>query len=296
MKPAPFEYAAPTTLEEALSLKSQHGEDAKPLAGGQSLIPAMNFRVAQPTLLIDLNPLDELRYIREEKGELHIGAMTVQARVERSDQVKQYNPLIHETIPHIAHPQIRNRGTFGGSLAHNDPASELPVIATALNARFKAQKKGAERWVDAADFFVTMFTVDLAPDEILTEVVFPKFPANTGWSFMEIARRHGDYAMAGVATLVTLKKDGACGSARLVYLNVGDKAVDAVGAAALLAGQKIDAESIEAAAHKASTEEIMPFGNVHASPEYQAHLVRVLTRRTLETAHMRAQAAIGAKS
>jgi carbon-monoxide dehydrogenase medium subunit len=294
MKPAPFEYYAPTSLEAALALKSEHGEDAKPLAGGQSLIPAMNFRVAQPAQLVDLNGIDQLRYIHEEGGELHIGTMTTQATVERSETVKTHNPLIHETIPYIAHPQIRNRGTFGGSLAHADPASELPVIALALDARFKAQKQGAARWVSAVDFFVTMFTVDLAEDELLTEVVFPAFPRNTGWSFQEVARRHGDYAMAGAAALVTLNPDGTCSGARLVYLNVGDKALDAVGAADILKGQKIDDAAIEAAAQKASTEEITPFGNVHATPEYQAHLVRVLTRRTLNQAHERAQALLGA--
>ena len=290
MKPAPFEYDAPTSLAAALDLKHEHGEDAKPLAGGQSLIPAMNFRVAQPTRLVDLNRLDELRYIREDDGDLHIGAMTVQAAVERSDVVRNAHPLIQETIQYVAHPQIRNRGTFGGSLAHADPAAELPVVALALNARFKAEKKDSARWVEAADFFVTMFTVDLEPDEMLTEVVLPAFPANTGWSFMEFSRRHGDFAMAGAAALVTLDDNGACSAARLVYLNVGDKPMDAVEAAALLVGQSLDADAIEAAAQKAASDEIMPFGNVHATPEYQAHLVRVLTRRTLAQAHERARA------
>jgi carbon-monoxide dehydrogenase medium subunit len=250
----------------------------------------MNFRVSQPTLLIDLNNLDELRYIKQEDGELRIGAMTTQATVERSSVVAEAHPLIAETIPNIAHPQIRNRGTFGGSLAHCDPASELPVIALALNARFKVQKAGGERWVDAQDFLVTMFTVDLGPDEILTEVAFPAFPVNTGWSFMEIARRHGDYAMAGVAALVTLDKAGKCEDARLVYLNVGDKALDAVGAADLLRGEKVTEAVIDAAAAKAGDEEIDPFGNVHATPEYQRHLTKVLTRRALNKAHERAQA------
>lgn len=289
MKPAAFEYKAPESLEAVLALKTEHGEDAKPLAGGQSLIPAMNFRVAQPTMLVDLNRLDDLRYIREEDGALHIGTMTVQAEVERSALVAKLNPLIHETIPFIAHPQIRNRGTFGGSLAHADPASELPVVATALNARFKLQSATAERWVDAADFFVTMFTVDMNPDEMLTEVMIPKFPEKTGWSFMEVSRRHGDFAMAGVAALVTLNDDGVCDAARLVYLNLSDKPVDAVGAAEVLQGEQITEAVIEAAAEKAATEEIMPFGNVHATPEYQTHLARVLTRRAVAKAVERAK-------
>lgn len=289
MKPAAFEYKAPESLEAVLALKAEHGEEAKPLAGGQSLIPAMNFRVAQPTMLVDLNRLDDLRYIREEDGALHIGTMTVQAEVERSALVAKLNPLIYETIPYIAHPQIRNRGTFGGSLAHADPASELPVVATALNARFKLQSATAERWVDAADFFVTMFTVDMNPDEMLTEVMIPKFPKKTGWSFMEVSRRHGDFAMAGVAALVTLNDDGVCDAARLVYLNLSDKPVDAVGAAEVLQGEQITEAVIEAAAEKAATEEIMPFGNVHATPEYQTHLARVLTRRAVAKAVERAK-------
>lgn len=289
MKPAVFEYKAPTTIEEALEIKAQGGDDAKPLAGGQSLIPAMNFRIARPTLLIDLNKLDNLRFIKEEDGELKIGTMTTQAAVEKSDLVKTANPLIHETMPFIAHPQIRNRGTFGGSLAHADPASELPVITIALEAKFKAQKAGGERWIEAKDFFLGFLTVALEDDEMLTEVAFPKFPEKTGWSFMEITRRHGDYAMAGVAALVTLNGGDKCKNARLVYLNVGDGPVDAVEAAEILAGEKITDESIEAAAEKAAEEEIMPYGNVHASPDYQKHLVKVLTKRAIKTALERAK-------
>jgi len=292
MKPAPFEYLSPTTLEDALASKTEHGDEAKPLAGGQSLIPAMNFRVAQPTILIDLNKLNELRYVRTQDGELRIGAMTTQAEVARSSLVQEHQPLIYETMPNIAHPQIRNRGTFGGSLAHADPASELPVVATALNARFRAQSQGGERWIPADEFFITMFTTALEPDEILAEIAFPAFPQNTGYAFLEVARRAGDYAMAGVAAVVTLDAQSVCQSARLVYLNVGDKAMDATQAAALLVGEKPTPEVFEAAAQKASQEEIDPFGSVHATPEYQRHLSRVLTSRALQTAFARAQAPI----
>ena len=292
MKPAPFDYFAPDSLEAALSIKTEHGDEAKLLAGGQSLIPSMNYRVLQPSMLIDLNNLDELRYIKKENGELHIGAMTTQAEVEHSQVVSKSHPLIHETMPFIAHHQIRNRGTFGGSLVHADPASELPVIATALNARFHAQSVSGERWISVDDFFVTMFTVSLNPDEILMEISFPELPQNTGWSFMELSRRRGDYAMAGVAALVTIDKKGICKDARLIYLNVGDKAVDAKEAANLLKGEKITAKSIEAAANIASNKEIMPFGSVHATPEYQRHLSHVLTKRTVEQAHQRAKSLI----
>jgi len=289
MKPASFEYLSPTTLPDVLGIKAEHGDEAKPLAGGQSLIPAMNFRVSQPSILIDLNKIDDLRYIRTQDGELRIGAMTIQAEVASSTLVAETQPLIYETMPNIAHPQIRNRGTFGGSLAHADPASELPVVATALNARFKAQSTRGERWINADEFFITMFTTALEPDEVLTEVAFPVFPKNTGWSFLEVARRAGDYAMAGVAALVTLDNDLTCQYARLVYLNVGDKAMDAQQAAAALTGEKMTPQLIESVAHMATEQEIDPFGSVHATPEYQRHLAKVLTRRALQTAFDRAQ-------
>jgi len=289
MKPAPFEYLSPTTLDAVLESKEEHGDEGKPLAGGQSLIPAMNFRVSQPSILIDLNKIDDLRYIRTDDGELRIGAMTVQAEVAGSSLVAERQPLIYETMPNIAHPQIRNRGTFGGSLVHADPASELPVVATALNARFKAQSTRGERWIPADEFFITMFTTALEPDEVLTEIAFPAFPSNMGWAFLEVARRSGDYAMAGVAALVSLEADHTCQFARLVYLNVGDKAMDARQAAAALVGEKLTASAIDAAAQIAAEEEIDPFGSVHATPEYQRHLTKVLTRRALQTAHQRAQ-------
>ena len=289
MKPTPFEYVIVDSLEAALSHKKEHGEDAKILAGGQSLIPTMNYRLSQPSILIDLNNIESLRYINKENGDLRIGAMTTQAKIEHSPIIAEAQPLIHETVPFIAHRQIRNRGTLGGSIAHADPASELPLIALALKAKMHIQNSEAERWIDAEDFLITMFTVDLMPDEILTEISFPEFPKNTGWSFMEVSRRKGDYAMAGVAALVTLQDNGVCESARLVYLNVGDKAIDAKKAAGLLAGELITPASIEAAANTAIDEEIMPFGSVHAAPEYQGHLSRVLTERTLKTAHQRAE-------
>ncbi|MBI3159127.1 MAG: xanthine dehydrogenase family protein subunit M [Chloroflexi bacterium] len=290
MKPAPFEYHAPDSLEAALALRAEHGDEAKALAGGQSLIPAMNFRIAQPALLVDLNGVDELRFIRMEGDELRIGAMTTQNTLERSELAAKHQPLLFETVPFVAHPQIRNRGTLGGSIAHADPAAELPVAAVALDARMKAQSVDGERWIPAKQFFQGFFTVDLQPNEYLTEIAFPAMPPRTGWSFMEVARRHGDYAMCGVAARVTLDGKGKCKAARLVYLNVGEGPVDAEGAAALLVGEKITPESSAAAAEKASAE-ISPFGSVHASPEYQTHLARVLTKRALRRAHERAQAA-----
>jgi carbon-monoxide dehydrogenase medium subunit len=218
--------------------------------------------------------------------------MTRQSTIEKSAEIKDFDPLLHAIMPFIAHPQIRNRGTFGGSLAHADPAAELPVYAIARDIRFKAQSQSGERWIAAKDFFKGLFSVDLQPDEILVEIGIPAFPKNTGWSFMEVARRHGDYAMAGVIALVTLNDDGTCESARLVYLNVGDGPMDAVQAAGELAGAKITTKKIRDAASIASEKEIAPFGNVHATAEYQTHLSKVLTERALSEAQSRAKTAI----
>src|SRR5512143_3460527 len=169
MKPAPFEYYVPDSIEQALDLLSEHGDSAKLLAGGQSLVPAMNFRVMQPKVLIDLNQIEELMYIREEDSALHLGAMTRERELEFDPVVSKKTPLLAEVMPHVAHPQIRNRGTLGGSLANADPAAELPVIMLALGARCKVRNADSERWVDAGNFFAGMFMTDLASDEMLVE-------------------------------------------------------------------------------------------------------------------------------
>jgi carbon-monoxide dehydrogenase medium subunit len=289
MKPAPFEYHVPDSLEQALDLMSQHAEEAKILAGGQSLVPAMNFRIVQPTRLIDLNRVRELGFIREETGVIRIGAMTRERHLEFDASVSKYAPLLAEAAPFIAHPQIRNRGTIGGSIVNADPAAELPVLMLALEARLKAQNVSGERWMDARDFFVGMFTTALAPDEILVEIELPHMPARTGWSFMEVAPRAGDYALIGVAALVTLDEDGTCTKAKLVYLNAGDGPVDAKEAAASLEGQALNDPLIADAAALASDKEISPFGNVHTSPEFQRHLAKVLTQKALKQAMQRAR-------
>lgn len=295
MKPAPFEYYAPDSLEAALELKARFGDDAKPLAGGQSLIPAMNFRVAQPSILIDLNRIAELRYIRK-NGTLHIGAMTVQSQAEHDGLVATYAPLLHEAIPNIAHWQIRNRGTIGGSIAHADPASELPVVCVALNARMRAQSKTAERWIEARDFFAGLFATTLQSDELLVAIEFPNLAENTGYAFMELSRRSGDYAMAGVAALLTLGGDGSCEQAKLVYLNVGDGPVEATQAAAGLRGAKPTGSAFRDAAQIATEKDLAPFGNLHASADYQRHLSAVLTERALAKAYERASQRIKSSS
>ncbi|HSH01702.1 MAG TPA: xanthine dehydrogenase family protein subunit M [Anaerolineae bacterium] len=292
MKPAPFKYERASSLPATLDLLKQHGYDAKLLAGGQSLIPAMNFRLAQPAVLIDINPLPELNHIgiTPDHG-LTIGAMTRQRHIETSPHVAQYAPLLAETMPYIAHPQIRNRGTLGGSLVHSDPAAELPVIAVTLDAKLHIHSHRGDRWVAARDFFMGMFVVDLQPEEILTAVHFPAWPARTGYAFTEVARRPGDYALVGAAATLSLDHNGRCRAATLVYLNVGDGPMLAEHAAASLVNEIPTPKLIEDAAALAASKEIDPVGNIHASIGYQRHLAQVLGRRVLTQALTRAQQA-----
>lgn len=288
MKPAPFEYHVPGSIEEALTLLRDFGDEAKLLAGGQSLVPAMNFRVVQPSVLIDLNRIAELDYVREDGDVLRVGAMARERTLEFDPRLRKRSPLLHEAMPHVAHPQIRNRGTLGGSLANADPAAELPVIMLTLGARLKARSKDGERWVEAKNFFSGMFTTDLGSGEMLIEIELPAHPSNTGWSFLEVAPRAGDYALMGVAALVTLGRAGKCSAAKLVFLNAGDGPVDATAAAGLLEGEQLTDTLFEAVAAQASEKEINPFGNVHASPDFQRHLAKVLTKRALQQAVQRA--------
>lgn len=289
MKPAPFEYYAPGSLEQALDLMRQHSSsDVKILAGGQSLVPAMNFRVVQPAVLVDINRVSELNYIHEGDDVLRIGAMTRERQLEFDPLISRHAPLLAEAAPFIAHPQIRNRGTIGGSIVQADPAAELPVLMLALNARLKARNVSYERWIDAKDFSVGMFTTALEPDEILVEIELPFMPSHTGWSFMEVAPRVGDYALMGVAALVTRNENGSCQAAKLVFLNAGDGPVEAKEAAGMLPGETLSEALLESAAAVASEKEINPFGNVHTSPEFQRHLAKVLTKKALKQAMQRA--------
>lgn len=293
MKPAPFAYKSPTSLSEALGIMDQHGYEAKLLAGGQSLIPVMNFRLAMPTMLVDINHVSELSQIqRSDTGSLHIGAMVRQSILQHDPLIAEFAPLIHETIPFVAHQQIRNRGTIGGNLAHADPASELPVITVALEAKFKLQRHGSARWLVAADFFESLFTTALEPEEILTEIAIPPLPPHTGCAFLEIARRHGDYAQSGVAAVVTLDDDGICRQARLVFLNAGEIPMVAQEAAGMLIGERPFPELIADAAHTAAHQEIDPTDDIHATAAYKRHLADVLGKRTLTLAVNRAQAKV----
>ena len=290
MKPAPFQYYAPATVPEALANLAKHGYDAKALAGGQSLIPMMNFRLAQPPILVDLNGVSELSYIKPTRdGGLSIGAMTRQRQVERDPLVAERAPMIHEAMPNIAYPAIRNRGTFGGSIAHADPSAELPAISLALNARFRVRGPAGERWVGADEFFLGFFTTVLAPEELLVEVALPPMPPRSGWSFLEVARRHHDFALVGVAVMVTLDVQDQCDQARMVYFSVGDGPVEAHQAAAVLRGQVPTPEAIREAAETAARDDVDPSSDINASAEYRRHLVGVLGRRALTQAVERAR-------
>lgn len=285
MKPPPFDYFAPTTLEEALHYMAEYGLEGKVLAGGQSLIPTMNFRLAQPEVLVDLNHIPELAYLRPTaEGGVAIGAMTRQRQVERDKLIAEKSPLVHQTMPYIAHPQIRNRGTFGGSIAHADPAAELPAVIAVLEAHLKVQSKNGERWIATRDFFTDLFATALEPEEVLVEVVLPPLPARTGYAFEEVSRRRGDYALVGAAAAVTVDDKGNCAEARLVYFSVGPGPVTAHQALAALKGQALTAAAIEAAAEIAATQDIDPPGDIHASAKYRRHLAKVLARRVLTRA------------
>lgn len=288
MKPAPFKYVAAATLEQALALKAEYGDDAKFLAGGQSLIPAMNFRLARPAVLIDINALNECSGIRlHEDGGSRIGALTRYRTLQNDGSLVRAYPLFGEALPHIAHPQIRNRGTIGGNLSHADPASEMPALAVVMQATIKIRASTHERSVAAIDFFQGLLTTDLQPDEMLVEIELPPQQPRTGTCFSEVARRRGDFALAGAAAILTVDQDGICTQARLALCGVGETPVDASDAAAILVGHRIDAENIADVAD-AVMAMIEPAGNVHATPDYQRHVAGVLARRTLKTAHDRA--------
>jgi carbon-monoxide dehydrogenase medium subunit len=289
VKPAPFDYRAPDTLEETLALLRDNGDEAKPLAGGQSLIPMLNFRLARPAMLVDLGRVPDLGGIDVIDGGMRIGAMTRQRALERSDIVKARAPLLAETMPHIAHPQIRNRGTAGGSIAHADPASELPVVMLALGARFRLTRAEGERWVDASDFFTGLFSTSLAPGELLTAIEVPELQAGAGHAFEELARRHGDYGLIGVAAVVRLDANGICEEARIVVMNAGAGPVVARRAAGSLVGFAPGGGRIAEAAAMAATHDIAPRSDVHASAAYRRHLADVIVRRALARAFGRAR-------
>jgi carbon-monoxide dehydrogenase medium subunit len=287
MKPAPFKYIAASSLDHALSLKAEYGDEARFLAGGQSLIPAMNFRLARPTVLIDINGLNDLAGIDRSGSEIRIGALTRYCDLERDGDFLKSCSLFADALPHIAHPQIRNRGTIGGNLSHADPASELPAIAVAMEAQMRIKSSTGERQVAASEFFTGLLSTDIQPAEMLVDIVFPSPKPRSGACFMEVARRRGDFALAGIAAMVTLDEMRRCSEVRLALCGVGETAVDASDAAAGLIGQPCTPEAIDVVT-VGVRDAIAPSGNVHASPDYQRHIAGVLAMRAIGTAHQRA--------
>jgi CO/xanthine dehydrogenase FAD-binding subunit len=290
MKPPAFDYHAPSTLDEALNLAIQLGQDAKFIAGGQSLVPMMNFRLVHPSHLIDLNGIAALAYLRVEGGELCIGAMTRHRQVELSPIVREGWPLISECMPFVAHVQIRNRGTLGGSLSHADPAAELPAVMIALEAKFVLRSNRATRTLAAKDFFVGMLTTAAEPGELLTEVRVPALPLATGWAFDELSRRRGDFALVGAAALVHLAPDGRIDWARLAFTGVGERPTRARRTEQALRGQPTSDEVVRAAAEQSITD-LTPESDLHASAEYRRDVAKVIARRTLLKAIERSRTA-----
>lgn len=290
MKAAPFSYHSPTSLDHAVTLLRDLGEtsEVKVISGGQSLMPMMGLRLAQPDHLVDLAPLaGELSGISRAGDVLQFGAMTRQRAAERSSTVADLCPLLAEALPLWGHFQIRNRGTLGGSIAHADPAAEFPTIAMALDAEMTLASPRGQRTVSASDFFVGFLTTALEPDEILTRVDVKILPDGTGSSFQEVSRRHGDFAMVGIAATVTLQA-GSIVDARIAFSGVSDTPVRATAAEQLLIGQPGDSDALDAAAERAAAD-LTPPTDVHASAAYRKQVARTLARRALGVAVERAR-------
>lgn len=279
MKPVPFAYHRPASLEEALALLERYGPDSRVLAGGQSLVPALNMRLAAPAALIDINRLPGLDGISLEPGGLVIGALVRHGVVEDSALVARHAPLIAQAMPHVGHRAIRTRGTVGGSVALADPAAELPACLIALDAMVRVAGRGSRRDIPAQRFFRGIYTTDLAPGEIVTAVVVP--PIGPGWSsrFAELARRHGDFALVGLAAHCRVD-GGVIKEARLAFCGVGPAPVRAVRAEAVLSGRRLDPDVV-AEAGSALDADLDPPGDVHGSPALRRHLARVLLARTV---------------
>lgn len=279
MKPAPFAYVRPESLEDAIGALAEHGEDARVLAGGQSLMATLNMRLSAPGILVDIGRVPGLAGIEEAGEGLRIGAMTRHADVETSELVAANAPLIASAMPHIAHPAVRNRGTFGGSIAFADPAAELPACAVALGAQMVIAGKGGSRTVDADAFFQGLYETALGPDEVLTAVEVPGIGAGWRSGFLEFARRQGDYAMIGLAAHVEVE-NGRFGGGRLVFFGVGERPVAAVHSAALLEGE-FWSDALGARIAEALKEELDPFEDLNADPAMRRHLAGVLVKRVL---------------
>ncbi len=283
MKLPPFEYACPATLNEAVALLAAHDGEAKPIAGGQSLMPMMAFRIAQPSLLVDLRKLPDLNRISIGPDGVRLGAMVRWRDIQDDKRLKTAHPLLQAAIEHVAHYQIRNRGTVGGSVCHADPAAEMPGIAVTCDAEMTAMGKGGQRVIKAADFFLGALTTALKPDEILTEVKLPAWPAARRFGFQEFARRRGDFAMAGVAVFYDLDASGKATNAHVGVIGVGDRQRRLAKAEATINGRSVDDATIAKAAEAASAE-VEAQADIHASAAYRSALTGTLLERALKSA------------
>jgi len=282
VKPAKFDYHAPTSLDDAVALLQRYGGDAKILAGGQSLMPLLNFRLSRPAALVDLNRIASLAYIREENGQVRLGAMTRQRTIEFSPVVARRLPLLSEATKWVGHLPIRTRGTIGGSIAHADPSAEYPAVLTALEGEVVASGPKGERVVKAKDLFLTYLTTSLESDEVLSEIRLPVMPMGAGFALEEFARRHGDFAIVAIAAMVV--RDAArCKQARLATAGAGPVPLRLRAAEEILERDGVTDVAIDAAARRAA-ELVSPDSDIHASADYRRHLTMVLTRRALKRA------------
>jgi aerobic carbon-monoxide dehydrogenase medium subunit len=282
MKLPPVEYEAPTTVDEAVGLLAEHADEASVLAGGQSLIPLLALRLARPEVLIDINGIDELSGVSAPNGSVTIGAMTREYAAEESGIVADTVPLLAAALPLIGHEAIRSRGTIGGSLAHADPAAELPAVARALDAEFVVRGPSGERVIPAAQWFEGYLMTSRHPDELLVEVRFPAAGPGTGVSFQEVARRHGDFAIVGLAASLVLS-DGVISDARLAFAGLSDVPVRAAAAEDLLVGERPSAALFDEAARRA-TDDVDPPDDLHGSSDYRKTVAAALVRRGLAAA------------
>ena len=283
MIPAQFDYQAPRTLDEAISLLAQHADDAKILAGGHSLIPAMKLRLAQPQLLIDIGRIADLSYIREDAGQIRIGAMTTHYQIESSERLEEICPLLPDCAAEIGDVQVRNKGTIGGSLAHSDPAGDWPAAIIALRAEMVVAGSNGERIIKADDFFVDMLTTALKPSEILREIRIAQSPARFGQAYQKVRHQASGFAVVGVAVNLQLAANGTCESAGVGITGVGSKAYRAAAVEAALAGKELNGPAIANAASQA-TDGIDANSDLYASSDYRRHLAQVHTRRAITNA------------
>jgi CO/xanthine dehydrogenase FAD-binding subunit len=287
VKPPPFEYEAPRDLDAALDLLEQRGADGKVLAGGQSLVPLLNFRLARPEVLIDVNEVQELTYLRRQGGRLRIGSLTRDAQAERSRLVRDHWPLLADALRWVGHPQIRNRGTIGGSVAHADPTAELPVVLCALDARYHVRSTRGARTLDSEGMFRGQLETGLEPDELLCEIEVPAMAPGAGWAFTEFARRHGDFALGGAAVVLQRGDDGACRRAAICLLGAGPTPVRPRAAEQALVGQPLTEDVVRSAAADAARD-IRPTGDIHGGSDYRTRLIQTLLARALTAAAARA--------